>query len=189
MEPAVRFRHDDSLHAWRPSLARCSGHRATDPRRPRRKEVCQEGELSYAKYRGIATPGVSRVCRQAPRHWHAVATLALSLDLPRRPAGFPDLPSDMRGVRRRSDSPNRSKSERSSMTRRRFVIFGSISDDTSFVHFGMKSRLIRINERSAAGDPLEEFPKGNSLRRLEGRLLMSARRLRPPDIINRRRAV
>jgi hypothetical protein len=27
------FRHDDSLHAWRPRLARCSGHRATDPRR------------------------------------------------------------------------------------------------------------------------------------------------------------
>ncbi len=54
------------------------------------------------------------------------------------------------------------------MTKRRFVIFGSISDDASFIHFGIKSRLIRINERSAAGDPLEEFPKGNCLRRLKG---------------------
>jgi hypothetical protein len=70
------------------------------------------------------------------------------------------------------------------MTKSRFVIFGVISDDESFVHFGIKSRLIRIYERSAAGDPLEEFPKGNSLRRL----LVSVRRLRPPDIINRRAA-
>jgi hypothetical protein len=29
-------------------------------------------------------------------------------------------------------------------------------------------RLIWINERSAGGDPLAEFPKGNSLRRLPG---------------------
>jgi hypothetical protein len=29
-------------------------------------------------------------------------------------------------------------------------------------------RLIRINERSAGGDPLAEFPKGNSLWRLQG---------------------
>jgi hypothetical protein len=32
----------------------------------------------------------------------------------------------------------------------------------------MRPRLIRIDERSAAGDPLEEFPKGNSLWRLQG---------------------
>ena len=36
-----------------------------------------------------------------------------------------------------------------------------------------KFRLIRINERSAAGDPLEEFPKGNSLRRLAGAFMFS----------------
>jgi hypothetical protein len=52
MEPAVRFRHDDSLHAWRPSLARCSGHRATDPRRPRK--------------RGLPGRGVE--LREVPRH-------------------------------------------------------------------------------------------------------------------------
>jgi hypothetical protein len=40
--------------------------------------------------------------------------------------------------------------------------------ETRFVQSGIKSRLIRINERSAAGDPLEEFTKGNSLRRFEG---------------------
>ena len=40
--------------------------------------------------------------------------------------------------------------------------------ETRFVQSGIESRLIRINERSAAGDPLEEFPKGNSLWRLEG---------------------
>ena len=28
--------------------------------------------------------------------------------------------------------------------------------------------MIRTNERSAVGDPLKEFPKGNSLRRLKG---------------------
>jgi hypothetical protein len=52
MEPAVRFRHDDSLHAWRPSLARCSGHRATDPRRPTK--------------RGLPGRGVE--LREVPRH-------------------------------------------------------------------------------------------------------------------------
>ena len=40
--------------------------------------------------------------------------------------------------------------------------------ETRFVQFGIKSRLIRISERSTAGDPLDEFPKGNSLQRLEG---------------------
>jgi len=37
-----------------------------------------------------------------------------------------------------------------------------------FVHFGMGSRLIRINKWSATGDPFEEFPNGNSLWPLEG---------------------
>jgi hypothetical protein len=41
----------------------------------------------------------------------------LSLDLPRCPAGFPDLPSDTRGVRHRSDSPNRSVSSRRPVAR------------------------------------------------------------------------
>ena len=41
-----------------------------------------------------------------------------------------------------------------------------------FVQFGIKSRLIRINERSAAGDPFEGFPKGNSLQRLEGAFVL-----------------
>ena len=36
------------------------------------------------------------------------------------------------------------------------------------VQSGLKSRLIRIDGRSAAGAPLEEFPEGNSPRRLEG---------------------
>jgi len=60
------------------------------------------------------------------------------------------------------------------------------SGETRFVKFGTKSRLIRINDRSAAGDPLKEFPKGNSLRRLEGASLILCWLHAPDRICNRR---
>jgi hypothetical protein len=66
----------------------------------------------------------------------------------------------------------------------RFIIYGNISNVESFVRFGMGSRLIRINRRSAAGDPLEEFPKGNSLRRLQG-ASVSALVARPRNYMSR----
>jgi hypothetical protein len=49
-----------------------------------------------------------------------------------------------------------------------------------------KFRLIRINQRSAACDPLEEFPKGNSLRRLQGALVFP-RWMQGHDTIRERR--
>ena len=58
--------------------------------------------------------------------------------------------------------------------------------ETRFVQFGIKSRLIRINEWRAAGDPLEEFPKGNSLRRLTGASVFLCWLLAPDPICNRR---
>jgi len=57
--------------------------------------------------------------------------------------------------------------------------------ETRFVQFGIKSRLIRI-ARSAAGDPLKEFPKGNSLRRLEGASVILCWLHAPDRICNRR---
>lgn len=49
------------------------------------------------------------------------------------------------------------------------------------------SRLIRIDKRGAAGDPLEEFPKGNSPWRLKG-TLAGPRVAHVPDTIYNRRA-
>jgi hypothetical protein len=43
------------------------------------------------------------------------------------------------------------KREWSSTTKMHFGVSGDVSDDASFVQFGIKSRLIRIHERSAAG--------------------------------------
>lgn len=52
----------------------------------------------------------------------------------------------------------------------RLVIFGNVIDDASLIKFSMGYRVVRIIERSAAGAPLEEFPQGSSLRRLQGAL-------------------
>ena len=60
-------------------------------------------------------------------------------------------------MRRRSDSPNRSKSEPSSTTKKRFVIFKKTRDDTRFVYFGIKFPLIRTRVLSIR---MEMFDRG-----------------------------